>query len=358
MTVYRLEPGVQHYAWGDTAFIPHLLGIENVEHRPYAELWMGTHPDLPSRVEKDGTQVLLEEVSGGKLPYLMKILSARKPLSIQVHPSEAEAREGFARENAQGIPIDAPHRNYRDEHEKPELLCALTDVYALCGFRPDPFSADPSSVRKHYERCMTMPEEEVDRALESRILEIRELESRYGKGDREYWMLRCHEAFSHHGHYDRGLFSVDLLNLVHLDPGEAIYLGAGTLHAYLEGSGVEIMAASNNVLRGGLTEKHVDIPELLKVVRFETAEPSIIRGTALGDNEWAYETPAREFELRRIAGPHSSDANHGPEILFVTEGEGVIAPYHVRRGQAVFITDGEPYVVSGSASIFKATVPR
>lgn len=357
MTLYRLEPGVQHYAWGDAHFIPNLLGLENLEQRPYAELWLGTHRDLPSHVELDGERRLLSDVLDVELPYLLKILSAGQPLSVQAHPSEQQARAGFARENSEGIPIDAPHRVYRDPHHKPELLCALTDFYALRGFRLDPpsFGTD-SSLEESYETLMTLPQDDVDRLLGPRVAKL-DGES-YGEEDREYWLLRCHEAFSEDGHYDRGLFSVYLLNLIHLRPGEAIYLDAGVLHAYLEGAGVEIMANSNNVLRGGLTRKHIDIPELLKTVVFEGEAPQIIRGIAKGRSEWVYETPAREFELRRIESPHENGGDHGPEILIVIDGEATIGPHHIRRGESVCIPPGEAYAIDGSATLYKATVPE
>jgi mannose-6-phosphate isomerase len=356
MTVYRLDLGVQHYPWGDTRFIPELLGIENLDAKPYAELWLGTHPDLPTHTDVDGERVLLSDALGEELPYLLKVLSASKPLSIQAHPNEQQARAGFARENAEGILIDAPHRNYRDERHKPELLCALTDFYALRGFRPDPPPFEGASLKELYHRLMTLPQDEVDALLAPRIDELRG--EPFTKDDREYWVLRCHEAFSTEGHYDRGLFSVYLLNLIHLKPGEAIYLGAGTLHAYLEGSGIEIMANSNNVLRGGLTKKHVDIAELLKTVVFAGEDPEVLHAGAVSASEWRYQTPAREFELRRIESPHENDADHGPEILLVVEGEAIIGPFHVRRGEAVCIRGGEAYVIDGDATLYKATVPQ
>lgn len=356
MTIYRLEPKVQHYDWGGTEFIPDLLGVDNAEGRPYAELWLGAHRDLPSDVVLDGDKRPLGEMVKGALPYLLKVLSAAKPLSIQTHPSEERAREGFERENEAGIPIDARHRNYRDPHHKPELLCALTQFYALRGFRPDPTPFGTAPLKELYEKMMTLPQDEVDSELGPIVESLGD--ETYEKEDREYWVLRCHEAYSEKGHYDRGLFSIYLLNLIRLEPGEAIYLDAGTLHAYLEGSGVEIMASSNNVLRGGLTKKHVDIPELLNNVVFRGEPVQILRESKLGPSEWAYRSPAREFELRRIEGTHANGPNHGPEILLITEGEGNVEALTVTRGQALFVPEGEPYHVTGSAVIYKATVPR
>ena len=356
MTIYRLEPGIQHYAWGSTAFIPELLGVDNADGRPYAELWLGAHPDLPSKVLLEDEKRLLGEMISGELPFLMKILSAAKPLSIQTHPSASRAREGFARENAAGIPIDARHRSYRDPHHKPELLCALTDFYALRGFRPDPTPFGDEPLKTLYAKLMTMSRDEVDAELGPIVESLGD--GHYGKEDREYWVLRCHEEYSEKGHYDRGLFSIYLLNLIHLEPGEAIYLDAGTLHAYLEGSGVEIMANSNNVLRGGLTKKHVDIPELLNNVVFRAEAAQILRASKLGPSEWAYRAAAKEFELRRIEGGHVNSRDHGPEILFVAEGEGTVEDHLVSRGQALFVPEGETYHVQGTLTLYKATVPR
>jgi len=360
MTVRRLEGNVQHYAWGGTEFIPRLLGVDNSQGKPFAELWMGAHPSLPSRVELEGRQVPIDEVLETELPYLLKILSAAKPLSIQAHPTTSQARAGFLRENQAGIPLTASHRNYKDDRHKPELLCALTDFYALRGFRPDPApelrSLQTGSLEQLYERLMTMPQSDVDSFMAPRIGELDGKD--FTRDEREYWLLKCHEEFSHHGHYDRGLFSVFLLNLVHLRPGEAIYLDAGTLHAYLEGTGVEIMASSNNVLRGGLTEKHVDIPELLSTIVFEGEEATVLEAERVGPGEWRYDTPAPEFELRRVEDGCVGAPAHGPEILIVTEGELKVDAIVLKKGQSVWIPPDSGYAVSGAGVAYKATVPR
>jgi mannose-6-phosphate isomerase class I len=313
----RLRCGVQHYDWGDTDFIPALLGIDNPEREPYAELWMGAHPDLPAEAEADGKWVPLnelidaspDEVLGpavtrefeGRLPYLFKVLSAKAPLSIQAHPSKDAAKEGFARENAAGVPLTARHRNYRDDNHKPELITALTDFYGLRGFRPLPeiarvlqqapefrelmpdFEPTPECVKTLYEKFMSLPQAEVDSVFDPLVRRLKEADAKrpFTRDELEYWVLKADRDYPTDGHRDRGLLSIYLLNLVHLQPGEAMYLPAGILHAYLEGSGMEIMANSNNVLRGGLTPKHADVPELLATLTFEGASAEILRPALL-----------------------------------------------------------------------------
>jgi mannose-6-phosphate isomerase class I len=403
--VVRLECGVQHYAWGDAQFIPTLLGIDNPDDKPFAELWMGAHPDLPSRVRLGNTLVPLneliesapEEILGpavagrfeGRLPFLLKVLSATKPLSIQVHPSKERAEEGFARENAAGIPLSAEDRNYKDENHKPELLAALTDFYGLRGFRPleevartldtvpelhslaADFEANSAGLKRLYDNFMNLPQEDVDSLLDPLVRRLKQ-ESPFTREDREYWLLRADDEFSIDGHHDRGLFSFYLLNLIHLRPGEAMFLPAGVLHAYLEGSGMEIMANSNNVLRGGLTPKHVDIPELLNNVAFEGRAADTLGGVpASGDREWVYPTSAQEFELRRIeiaAEQHySCDSDHSVEIFVLVdsiEGEVITVEadaqtLELKKGDACLVPHGVAYTMRADqpATFYRATVP-
>jgi len=403
----RLHCGVQHYAWGDRRYIPSLLSIEEPAARPHAELWMGAHPELPGAVELGGRRVALDALIahapeailgprvvrelGPRLPYLFKVLSAAQPLSIQAHPSKRAAEEGFAREHAAGIPLSAGHRNYRDDNHKPELLAALTDFWGLRGFRPfariartlaetpelrdagAAFEPSPAGLERLYRTLMAWPQERVDATLGPLLERLRENDARdgYGSDDAEYWILRSDELYSRDGHHDRGLFALLLLNLVHLRPGEAIYLPAGVLHAYLEGSGVELMANSNNVLRGGLTPKHVDLEELARNVTFEGGDPRILRPERLSDTESRYPTPAREFELRRIdlegGRTHITPADHGPEILLAIEapasgGVELAAGGHtlaLPRGGVAFMVHGVRYsaAATGRAALFKATVP-
>jgi mannose-6-phosphate isomerase class I len=408
MKISPLQAGIQHYAWGDKHFIPDLMGIDNSEGRPFAELWMGAHPDLPSKIEVNGRHVALnevitasaEEILGpavtqefdGQLPYLFKVLSAGAPLSIQTHPSKERAREGFAREDATGIPHSAGHRNYRDTNHKPELIAALTEFYGLRGFRPleeiariptdvpefrslwPDFEPTPTGLKSLYEKIMNLSQDHVDALLDPILGRLREAHRKrtFTRTEREYWILRADREYSKEGHRDRGIFSIYLLNLVHLEPGEALYLPAGILHAYLEGSGMEIMANSNNVIRGGLTPKHVDVPELLNNVIFEGAEPEILQPTRLpGSREWVYETAASEFELRRIEvtgeQPHQNMQDHSADILIlvdvnkdgtvtVTSGEDTL---DLPKGGAFLAPCGVAYTIrtDRAAILYKATVP-
>ncbi len=405
--ILLLECGVQHYAWGDTEFLPELLGIDNSEKKPYAELWMGAHPDLPSKARLGETEIGLdlllseaaEEILGAEvacrftgLPFLLKVLSAAQPLSIQVHPTPERAKEGFARENAAGIPPTAGNRNYKDENHKPELLVALTDFYGLRGFRPlsdiartlvdvpelgglmPDFQPDPACLESLYGQIMNLPQKDVDSLLDPLVRRLtgENAKEPFTRGHREYWLLRADGEFSRNGHRDRGLLSIYLLNLLHLEPGDGMFLPSGVLHAYLEGAGMEIMASSNNVLRGGLTPKHVDVPELLANVVFEGGSAEILHGDPMdGNREWVYKTPTAEFELRRVevsdTQPYHGGPDHGAEILVLIESnrdsEVTLAAgaqiLRLRRGQACLIPCGADYMIrsANKTKLFKATVP-
>ncbi|OHB80342.1 MAG: mannose-6-phosphate isomerase, class I [Planctomycetes bacterium RBG_16_64_10] len=404
----RLYGGVQHYAWGDPDFIPALLGIENRQRRPYAELWLGAHPDLPAKADVAGALVplhtLLDQSAerilgpevcralGRQLPYLLKVLSARAPLSIQVHPSKQNAQLGFAREDAAGVPRQAPQRNYRDQNHKPELLVALADFYALRGFRPLPEIAQMLSAVPEY-RClmpifeptshgltvlyqhfMNLPQPQVDAILDPLLRRLRaeHQQHRFTRSDREHWVLKADQETTHLGHRDRGLFSIFLLNLVGLKPGEALFQPAGVLHTYLVGSGIEIMANSNNVLRGGLTTKHVDVKELLANVEFVPQHVEILRAVPIpGSREWVYPAPVDEFELRRVEiadrQPHVSRADRSAELLVLisaadrarvtvtAEGKTL----DLRQGGALLAPYGTSFTVHATApaTLYKALVP-
>lgn len=365
---------------------------------------MGAHPDAPSVVVLNGSVVPLNELIdaapadilhprvaarfGGQLPFLFKVLAAAAPLSLQTHPNKRNAEAGFARENEAGIPLTAPQRNYKDRNHKPELLVALTDFYALRGFRPLPeiarqiesvpelcrigagFVPVAGALRKLYSKVMTLPQNEVNLLLNSLLERLTEADRDrpFGKAEREYWLLRADRKYSCFDRRDRGLFSFYLLNLVHLRAGEGMYLPAGILHAYLEGAGMEVMANSNNVLRGGLTTKHIDVPELLRNVIFEGAEVEIRTGQAVpGTQTWIYPTPAREFELSRIElsvrSWHTHRADHAAEILIVGANEPG-KPVWVKsgndiwtfeRGQVFLIPSRGAYELtsSGASTLYK-----
>jgi phosphomannomutase len=407
-TLIRLQCAVQHYAWGDPDFIPILLGTTNAERTPFAELWIGAHPDAPSQallndkaiplnelIASEPERILHRDVAarfGAHLPFLMKVLGAAAPLSLQAHPNKAAAEEGFAREERAGLPLNARQRNYRDRNHKPELIVALTDFYGLRGFRPlhdialefetTPefrdlalhFQPNAASLREIYSQLMTWSQDRVDQTLRPLMqrLDAEHQRKAFTRSNREYWLLRADREYSRDGHHDRGLFSIYLLNLVHLRPGEGMYLPSGILHAYLEGAAVEIMANSNNVLRGGLTPKHVDVAELLKNVTFEGEEAEILTARPVtGSTERRFSTPADEFELSAIElsahHSHPSDNDHSVEVFLITSAtpdarltlkiDGGTETF--QRGAAFLITAGTPYELSADSDItaFKTAVP-
>ncbi len=393
MTLLLIEPTFQHYAWGDTRFIPRLLGLDNPDGLPYAELWMGAHGELPARVSgtslreiiaSDPVGILGQQAAdefGGELPFLIKVLSAAKPLSVQAHPTEEKAREGFLREEAAGIPMGARHRTYKDPHGKPELITALTDFYALVGFRPPEeiaavleevpelhrlgqgYEPREEGIRALFRKWMTLSQEEVDAIIEPIVGRLKRRS--FDRDRREFWMVRCHEMFSRDGKHDRGVLSVLFLNLVHLRWGEAVHLSPGVVHAYLEGTGIELMASSNNVLRGGLTEKHVDVEELVRTAVFTGRRPEILRPRRASETESFYPAAAKEFELSVLevtpAQSHQSGESFSAEILVVLDGDLQATSgdelLTLRRGQSVFVGHGTSYRLSGRGTLYKAAVP-
>lgn len=415
--VVRLACAVQHYAWGGFQFIPSLLGQDNDERTPCAELWIGAHLLAPSRAVVEGKEVRLDrllesaptEVLGpqvaaryaGRLPFLLKVLDVRAMLSIQAHPTLEQAAAGFARENAAGVPLDAPQRMYRDDNHKPEAHVALTEFWLLHGFRaleeigvtleavpelgqvmPDftvrlrATGAQPTAreklLRDLYVTVMTMPQDRVDQVLFPLVARLSELDrSRtLDKDTPDFWALRAARDMPlPDGRIDRGIFSIYLLNLLHLHPGEGTYQPAGTLHAYLEGTNVELMANSDNVLRGGLTPKSVDTGELLRIVSYTDGHPSVLRGREVDHGERVYETPAEEFVLERLElGPNGSlraGAGHGVECLITIEGSARLVSGErqlgLDRGRAVLAPAGIPYELRTEASrtlVFRAGIPR
>lgn len=400
-----LSCGVQHYAWGDPDYIPELIGIPNRDRKPHAELWIGAHPALPSVARmgdaemalpllvRNAAETLLGRKDarrfGGRIPFLLKILSAAQPLSIQAHPDQRQAREGFEREHRLGIPPDAPHRNYHDDNHKPELISALTDFHALRGFRPlDEIGSILASVPEFhdlardyrptreslidlYTRIMRMDQSRVDAILTPLLQRLKEEDVRraFSKEQPEHWVLWADAIFSNNGRRDRGLFSVFLLNLVRLLPGEAMYLPAGELHAYLQGTGVEIMANSNNVLRGGLTPKHTDIDELLRILTFDAHRADVLgQGVGPEAEEIAYETPFEEFALSRLRitpeRPYAAAADHSLNLGVVIRGSVTISAPEtdalpLRRGGVFLVPHGLDYGISGrqEATVFMAGVP-
>ncbi len=405
MTVELLRNAVRPYAWGSRTAIPELLGRPVPAPHPEAELWMGAHPGDPSHViGPDGTErSLLELVDadpvtqlgercakrwGGRLPFLLKILAAEEPLSMQAHPSAAQAAEGHAREERLGIPRDAANRNYPDPTAKPELVCALTEFHALAGFRtPDrtvkllkaietpglakytgllEAQPDPDGLRALFTTWITLPQP----SLDSLLPEVLDACVRHVQEHGEF-AVECRtilELGETHPR-DAGVLAALLLNRLTLRAGEAIYLPAGNLHLYLHGTAVEILANSDNILRCGLTPKHVDVPELLRVVDFAYGEMPVQCGDD-GGRMAVYRTDAPEFELSRVEWAAGQDDeisvdSVGPQILLCTAGELLVTAddgekVELRRGQSVWLPAVDPPVRvralgSDRAQLFRAT---
>ncbi|MEU1401987.1 mannose-6-phosphate isomerase, class I [Streptomyces sp. NPDC005728] len=379
----RLDNTVRPYAWGSPTAIPHLLGVEPTGE-PQAEMWMGAHPGAPSRTAR-GTLVEVIDTDpehelgagavakfGPRLPFLLKILAAGAPLSLQVHPNLEQAKEGYADEEQRGIPMDAPHRNYKDANHKPELICALTEFDGLCGFRDPLRTADllaglgVDSLKPYVDLLHAHPEDAALREVLTAVLSADPEEMAHTVAEATAACTRLggdyapYADLAHHYPGDPGVIAAMLLNHVRLQPGEALFLGAGIPHAYLSGLGVEIMANSDNVLRCGLTPKHVDVPELLRVVRFEARDAGVLRPEASPDGEEVYETPIDEFRLSRYALPEGG-ADHDltldtPQILLCTAGTVRAGEHELAPGQSVFVPAGEKAEVSGAGTVFRATV--
>jgi mannose-6-phosphate isomerase len=393
--IRRLRNPIRDYAWGSRTALAELLGRPHPTDRPEAELWMGAHPAAPSQVadgagwvplpewiRRDPAAVLGHEVArrfGGELPFLMKVLAVARALSVQAHPDAERARAGFEREERAGIPRGDPRRLYRDPSPKPELICALTGFTALCGFRETgemARSLEGLGVPELAETARALRaapgREGLARALRSALEAPAGLAAAVAAaaqrraGDAPEYRLVAELGRQHPG--DPGLMAPLWLQHIELAPGQALFLPPGELHAYLEGVGVEILANSDNVLRGGLTEKTVDVPELLAALTFRQAPVPRIEPRPGGPGEGIYPTPAREFELAVLAvapaAPHASRAAHPVEILLCTRGEarieGAVAPGAERlaRGEAVLVPAAAgAYTLRGDATVYRASVP-
>uniref|UniRef100_UPI0028116E72 mannose-6-phosphate isomerase, class I n=1 Tax=Streptomyces sp. TaxID=1931 RepID=UPI0028116E72 len=350
----RLVNTVRPYPWGSPTALPALMGT-TPDGSPQAEVWMGAHPGAPSRVERDGRLRGLDRIIeenpqgelgdavvrrfGPRLPFLVKLLAADAPLSLQVHPDPAQAATGYARENARGVPLDAPHRTYRDPQHKPEMIVALTPFEGLCGFRPPHESADLLAalnldwLAPYVQTLRSAPEEPALREVFSALLSLfpgrpAEFGGALSSAARQPGPLReelaVYDRLSRAYPGDPGVPAALLVRHVRLAPGEALFLGAGVPHAYLRGLGVEIMAASDNVLRCGLTNKHVDVPELLRVVRFTALPTPVLHPVREGDHEEVYPVPVDDFRLSRLVRGAGDSARvlpgSRPQILVCTGG--------------------------------------
>ncbi|MFD0271642.1 mannose-6-phosphate isomerase, class I [Streptomyces sp. NPDC127106] len=381
----RLTNTIRPYAWGSTTAIPGLLGTDPTGE-PQAELWMGAHPGAPSRLDRGAGVTTLADVIaadperelgaaavakfGPHLPFLFKVLAAGAPLSLQVHPDLEQARAGYAEEERRGIPVDAAHRNYKDPNHKPEMLCALTPFEGLCGFRPPQEAArllaglEVNSLKPYVDLLQAHPEEAALREMLTAVLAADRDEMAHSVAEAAAAAERLAGPYApyatlvHHHPGDPGVIAAMLLNHVRLQPGEAMFLGPGVPHAYLDGLGIELLANSDNVLRAGLTPKHVDVPELLRIVRFEPGDPALLRPE--GNGEEVYDTPIDEFRLSRFTlapgGAPRALPSGAPQILLCTAGHPQAGELPLAPGESVFVPAGEETELSGTGTVYRATV--
>lgn len=398
-SVASLKGDIKHYDWGGTAYIPSLLKIENPTYKPFAEYWLGAHPQANCLIDTgNGEQISLREAIAknpeallgkkvyddfGNLPYLLKVLDVKNMLSIQVHPSKKQAAIDFQAENKKGVALNAPDRNYRDANHKPELMVAMSDFYLLHGFKPEQQLLDilhkvhelrifipvfnKEGYKGLYKMAMELPQEEVNELLQPLINKIIPLyqQNKLQKDDEHFWAARAALTFVQPHVIDRGIFSIYFFNLLHVHEGEAVFQDAGLPHAYLEGYNVEVMASSDNVLRGGLTTKHIDTVELLKHTKCAATHPKIIKSHAKTLNE--YKTPAKDFALSSYnlkKGEVVSMMTNTTEIFLLMKGNVTISSgkdkavlEHGNIAATAFAGKNITIKAEEQSLVFKASVP-
>lgn len=403
---HKLRNVIQKYPWGSPTLIPELIGADNAGGEPFAEMWMGVHERGPSKIVLDsGIEVELnaviaeqsreilgpsaDERFNGELPFLFKVLAAEQPLSIQAHPNRTQAGEGFDKEEKRGIPLDDFARSYRDRNHKPEVICALTPFIAMCGFRdpsviaslyrelgsdiyrrhvspPESLENSTAWIRTFFRNLMELPPGMKHRLSEeaARWAEAHSDES--SAAPEAQLILRFRRFFGS----DVGVQAPLYLNVVSLQPGEALFQPAGVLHAYVEGMGVELMANSDNVLRGGLTKKHVNVGELLRVLSFAPRPADVLQGTAAGRFVSRYDTPIDEFELLRIHTDRMDTVlrtrRRSVEMGICTSGnfsirgrgDAAAATLEISRGESFLVPYAwGDYTLEGSGMIYIADIP-
>jgi mannose-6-phosphate isomerase len=396
-----LKNKIHEYAWGSKSFIPELIGVISPSGQPRAEMWMGSHSKASSVALYDDCSVSLDRLIAddpagtlglsvakkfsNNLPFLFKVLAAEKPLSIQAHPNKEQAKTGFLRENREKIDLDAPERNYRDENHKPELICALEPLWALKGFREikdiielrDRIGVaaeglgtdilkrrpDKEGLRGFFISLMNKGEDKKQYLLEEIIQSVKDIRSQDSAFE---WIYRLNMEYPG----DIGALSPLFLNVVQLQPKEAMYIPSGELHAYLGGAGLELMANSDNVLRGGLTVKHIDLSELSNILDFSPHAPEILRPEDKGGAlELIYPVKEEEFMLSALFlhgndSVYTSPVRRSAEIIICLKGEATIEDkgtgdiLDIKKGMSMFIPASvKQYLIKGKAIIYKASVP-
>lgn len=387
---YLMKNRIKDYAWGHSSYIPRLLGLDWPDGKPAAEMWMGAHSSATSMILVAGKWIELdgwiadhsilalgaeraERCKG--LPYLFKLLAAEKSLSIQVHPDKQIAEEGFRRENQGSVGLHSPKRNYKDDNHKPEMLMALTPFTLMTGFRsPDSivknfhpivqgsmFSGFHEMILRYadysesewltmfYEKIFSLSGSRCDVLIE-RAVQMVDSVNEWELLQRK-WILRLFEQHPS----DIGVLAPLFLNVLEIQPGEALFQASKMLHAYLDGIGIELMANSDNVLRGGLSSKHVDIPELMRVLDFRPTVPHVLQSSLweqqrCSDAFYFFPSPAQEFSLglgiinEDVCGKACLSHGEGPVIILNLSGEIVLNDFQgnliLERGQSAFIPHG------------------
>jgi mannose-6-phosphate isomerase len=378
---YKLHGVHKHYDWGGTQFIPQLMQVPNIVNQPYAEYWMGAHSSAPSIIQtQEGDSSILNFLDKEELPYLFKILDVAKMLSIQVHPTIENAIKGFEEEQAKGIAINASNRNYKDKNHKPEVMVALSDFWLLHGFlAPDILTkrlqenvyfnslldyfngADYLGLYSHF---MQLSSQESDRILKPLMMDAVSSvdKGEVNKSHPHWWAHKYYQGIVPNENIDKGIFSIYILNIVQVAKHEGVFQGAGLLHAYLEGQNIELMANSDNVLRGGLTTKHVDVDELINHVKFEPTYPNVLKGDILNDFETNYPCPVKDFGLSKIAikqGETYTINTASLEMLLCMEGNIELDTFFITAGEVAMVKANQSIELKANRDsiLFRSFVP-
>ena len=385
-TAYKLHGVHRHYDWGGTQYIPQLMQLKNDQNKPFAEYWMGAHASAPAIIDTDQfgsialDQLLQKDKSLGNLPYLYKILDVASMLSIQVHPNKSDAAIGFEKEEKAGISLTASNRNYKDKNHKPEVMVALSDFWLLHGFLApalmqkrlnefQPFKGlvnafandDYKNLYQHFMQLETADSD----AILIPLLEEAVASVKNGSVDKmhpHWWANKYYNGIVPSAHVDKGIFSIYILNIVFIPKNHGIFQGAGLLHAYLEGQNIELMANSDNVLRGGLTPKHVDMNELMQHVLFKPTYPAVMEGTPINPTEVNYPCPVSDFGLSKLAikaGESYTIHTQSIEMLLVMEGQMELQGQIYQAGEVALIKPEQAISIGSSKGvlIFRSFAP-
>ncbi len=385
-TAYKLHGVHRHYDWGGTQYIPQLMQLKNDQNKPFAEYWMGAHASAPAIIDTDQfgsialDQLLQKDKSLGNLPYLYKILDVASMLSIQVHPNKSDAAIGFEKEEKAGISLTASNRNYKDKNHKPEVMVALSDFWLLHGFLApalmqkrlnefQPFKGlvnafandDYKNLYQHFMQLETVDSD----AILIPLLEEAVASVKNGSVDKmhpHWWANKYYQGVVPSAHVDKGIFSIYILNIVFIPKNHGIFQGAGLLHAYLEGQNIELMANSDNVLRGGLTPKHVDMNELMQHVLFKPTYPAVMEGTPINPTEVNYPCPVSDFGLSKLAikaGESYTIHTQSIEMLLVMEGQMELQGQIYQAGEVALVKPEQAISIGSSKGvlIFRSFAP-